>query len=317
MSLQQKPPKPFKFKQFELYQHLCGMKITQDACFFGAWVSEQLRHHITSSANQPQKQKTIIKPDLNLLDIGDIGTGTGLLSLMCAQTLAETIHPNQSHFQDWKITAVDIDREAIKQANQNFKSSVFFRARAEFKDSENLQGLEADIKDLKTEGLFNYIVCNPPFFERSLKNPDVQKAKARHTDTLSFGELLIAIERQLKPDTLNNVPAQAWVLLPIKESKLLIDAWKQSKISAVRKNLSVTIAAKLAVNPQSMPHRAIISISKHSSTSITVETESKRKSELEPGLGLGPIRINFYEDLENRSWSSESKALMAPYYLNI
>ena len=63
----------FQFKQFTIHQDRCAMKVTTDGCLFGAWVTEKVRS---------MKSEVRGKPTDYLLDIG---TGTGLLSLMVAQ----------------------------------------------------------------------------------------------------------------------------------------------------------------------------------------------------------------------------------------
>jgi tRNA1Val (adenine37-N6)-methyltransferase len=57
------PSKPFIFKEFNVNQDKCAMKIGTDAVLLGAW---------TSVNNSP-------------FSILDIGAGTGVLSLMLAQ----------------------------------------------------------------------------------------------------------------------------------------------------------------------------------------------------------------------------------------
>ncbi len=87
----------FQFKQFMIQQEHCAMKVTTDACLFGAMVAEHVKQTISYRA------QNIINSCL------DIGTGTGLLSLMLAQKNKQLA-----------IEAVEIDEEAAKQAEQNF-----------------------------------------------------------------------------------------------------------------------------------------------------------------------------------------------------
>ena len=41
------------------------------------------------------------------------------------------------------------------------------------------------------------IICNPPYFQNSLKCPDQQRNLARHTDSLSFHDLMRATAQLL------------------------------------------------------------------------------------------------------------------------
>lgn len=78
----------FTFKQFNVRQDLCPMKINTDAVLIGAWAN-------------PEKAKSIL----------EIGTGSGIIALMLAQrSLAN-------------IDAIDIDDSACKQAEDNFLQS--------------------------------------------------------------------------------------------------------------------------------------------------------------------------------------------------
>ena len=82
--------KPFHLKQFSIEQDSCAMKVTLDACLFGALCEIQ------------QAQKIL-----------DIGTGTGLLALMSAQRSQAS------------IDAIELDPAASQQAAKNVSNSRF------------------------------------------------------------------------------------------------------------------------------------------------------------------------------------------------
>ena len=82
----------FQFRQFIVRQHRCAMKVGTDGTLLGAW------------ARAPHGAKRIL----------DIGTGTGLTALMMAQ-----------RFPEANVTAIDIDSEAVAQAQENVVLSPF------------------------------------------------------------------------------------------------------------------------------------------------------------------------------------------------
>jgi tRNA1Val (adenine37-N6)-methyltransferase len=102
----------------------------------------------------------------------DIGTGTGLIALMLAQRNSEAV-----------IDAVEIDGDACSQAKENADNSPFARRvciiRSSFEDYAS-----------GTTSKYDLLVSNPPYFVRSLKNPDPQRFIARHTDSLSLDDIL-------------------------------------------------------------------------------------------------------------------------------
>lgn len=143
-------PNPyFRFKQFTVYHDLCAMKVGTDGVLLGAWATIS-----------------------NMSTVLDIGTGTGLLALMLAQRNPGIL-----------IKAIDIDRDAAKQAEYNVTESPF-RERIEC-ECISLHDFAA-----VNTGYYDLIVSNPPFFDRSLKSPDAQRTLARHTDTLPMEEVI-------------------------------------------------------------------------------------------------------------------------------
>jgi tRNA1Val (adenine37-N6)-methyltransferase len=148
----------FQFKEFTVHQDRAAMKVSTDACLFGAWVA-----HFCS----------FLQPTDTVLDIG---TGTGLLSLMVAQRFSGT------------IVGIEIDPDAAQQASENFAASPW---------ASRLTSIHGDIRAFN--GAYDFIMTNPPFYANDLKSPDHQRNLARHSDTLDFGELIESIRRLLKP----------------------------------------------------------------------------------------------------------------------
>ena len=103
----------------------------------------------------------------------DIGTGTGVLSLFMAQ-----------RFPAASIMAIDIDENAITDARKNFASSPF-SDRITLKHTS----LQNFAENYDSEP-FDCIICNPPYYNNSLEAPDKSRARARHTSSLTFKELI-------------------------------------------------------------------------------------------------------------------------------
>ncbi len=148
----------FQFKQFRVEQDKCGMKVTTDACIQGAW--------------------TPVFPRVTRML--DIGTGTGLLSLMLAQRNSGIT-----------IDAIEFDKEAARQAVGNTNASPW---------KDRITILEGDVRDHISGDKYDLIISNPPFFNNSLLGDDVSKNRARHTLSLSYAELIKAIATNLLDD---------------------------------------------------------------------------------------------------------------------
>jgi len=149
----------FQFKQFTVFQDQCAMKVCTDASLFGAIV-----------AHCP----------LPVSHCLDIGTGTGLLSLLFAQKNPGAI-----------IDAVEIDAEAAEQAGNNFSISPW---------KERLHIFNSDILYFKTDKKYDLILSNPPFFENDLHSPDESKNHAKHDTSLGLVELIQVLKDHLAMD---------------------------------------------------------------------------------------------------------------------
>lgn len=182
----------FRFKQFTIHQDRCAMKVTTDACLFGAWVASQIPH-----SSQP---KTVL----------DIGTGTGLLSLMLAQA-----HSNL------QIDAVEIDPEAAQQARENCANSPW---------GSRIRVIEGDIQaPLQVlRNSYDIIVTNPPFYENELVSENRKKNIAHHSNRLILNDLIEAIENKIS-DT-----SAVFILFPAKREVALINKLKESNLSNIK-----------------------------------------------------------------------------------
>lgn len=138
----------FQFKQFSVSQQFSAMKVGTDSDLLGALSVGGRR-------------------------ILDVGTGTGVLSLMLAQRYPEA-----------QITAIEIDEDAVKDAALNF-------ANAPFAERITLQHVAfQDYIQNPPTMLFDSVVCNPPYFDKSLECPDLGRTRARHSSSLPFFVLI-------------------------------------------------------------------------------------------------------------------------------
>lgn len=111
----------------------------------------------------------------------DIGTGTGLIALMMAQ-----------RFDEAQIDAIDIVSAACNQAQENVRRSVF---------GDRISIENSPLQSFRPRaGLYDAIVCNPPFFVDSLKSPDPARNTARHADSLPFDQLAKCASALLSAD---------------------------------------------------------------------------------------------------------------------
>ncbi|MBK0402110.1 methyltransferase [Adhaeribacter sp. BT258] len=176
----------FQFKQFRINQDRTAMKVCTDSCVLGAWAE--------------------VKDAKQILDIG---TGTGLLSLMVAQ---------RSHAQ---ITAVEIDAAAAAQAEENFAESPWKNRIVLAQKSLQQFGQE-------NQQQFDVIICNPPFFQASLKSPDTARTIAKHTQELPFEDLVHFVKQFLTPEGI------FYLLLPPAEAEVFRNLAFKEKLFPAR-----------------------------------------------------------------------------------
>ena len=147
------------------------MKVGTDGVLLGAWADVE-------------GNKTIL----------DVGTGSGIIVLMAAQRNA-TAH----------ITAVDIDADAVAQAQANILATPWHN---------RIACKHLDIKAFTSDAKFDHIISNPPYFVEKTHSPNAQRSLARSAESLPFRVLVESAERLL------NVGGRLSVVLPT-ESALL------------------------------------------------------------------------------------------------
>ncbi|MCH5718726.1 tRNA1(Val) (adenine(37)-N6)-methyltransferase [Niabella hibiscisoli] len=147
------------------------MKVTTDSCLFGAWVAD----HLTNLDDG----KSVL----------DIGSGSGLLSLMIAQQTRASVE------------SIEIQKTDYLQSLNNIANSPF---------ASQVTIYHADALRFPYDKKYDVIISNPPFYENDLKGLVEGKNIAHHDEGLKLPELLQLIARQLTPG------GNFYLLLPYK-----------------------------------------------------------------------------------------------------
>lgn len=243
----------FTFKQFEIQQDRCAMKVGTDGVLLGAWAEGGQR-------------------------ILDIGSGTGLISLMMAQ-----------RFPEAQVWGIDIDPDACMQARENVAASPFADrvgiaccALQNLSEEHLVRGSEELMEIKEGEGiLFDAIVSNPPFFVNGLKNPDSKRAMARHSDSLPFSVLMKGVKRWLSDEGVFSAIVPADVL-----ESFVSEAYC-SGLSLVRQCGVKTVERK-------QPKRYLVAFSKRRTGMLDKCTEIMTDSEGNRSEWYAKITEEFY-----------------------
>ena len=163
----------FSFKQFTIYQDKSAFKVGTDGVLLGACAD------ITG-----------------VRSILDIGSGTGLISIMLEQRCGA------------EITAIEPDEASFLQTCENISLCPW---------PERIKGIHTTLQNFDQEHIrFDLIVTNPPYFNDSLKNPDPRKSSARHTDSLSSEDILRGASKFLTEE------GSLQLILPYAEGNIFI-----------------------------------------------------------------------------------------------
>jgi len=175
--------KPFTFKQFEIYQSKNVFRVGTDGVLLGAL------------ANVDNGSKVL-----------EIGTGTGLISLMLAQRNLEA-----------EFLGLDINEDAVNFTKSNFENSIF---------NSRLKNILQDFKNFETEEKFDLIVSNPPYFEESGSEKD---KIARQTVELNFQQLISKSSKLLSEKGIFSV------IIPAEVGNDFIEIAKENKLFLTRR----------------------------------------------------------------------------------
>ena len=155
------------------------MKVGTDAVLLGAW------------ADLPVQGRLL-----------DVGTGTGILALMAAQRAPLLT-----------IDAIDIDTEAVLQAQENIGRSPYADRIRVWEEEVREERLEVREERVEVREGYDCLICNPPFFTEALESPVEARSRARHAVHLRPETLVAFSAAQLREEgTLH-------VVLPEKEGE--------------------------------------------------------------------------------------------------
>jgi tRNA1Val (adenine37-N6)-methyltransferase len=207
-----KKTKSFEFKQFKIEGGFSGMPVSTDGVLLGAWM-------------ELVQVKRLL----------DIGTGTGLLSLMCAQ-----------RSEQLAIEAIDIDQHALDAATNNFNHSKW---------SDRLTLHKGDVLRYSFNDLYDAIICNPPYFNSGQHAANSTRATARHTQTLNHEDLLRRCWQLL------TAKGHACFVLPIVEGEQFIqlaiaDGWFLQRKCSV-KPTDKKVVSRLLIQLGKLPQDCI------------------------------------------------------------
>lgn len=208
----------------------------------------------------------VLVPTIDSGRILDIGTGTGLVGIMLSQRCPQAM-----------VTGVELDANAAKQAEENATSTGW-----------KIKIINKSIQDFSSqcEEKFDLIVSNPPYFINSLKAPEKNRNTARHTDELSFEELIESAEKLLSEE------GKFSVIIPYSEEENFIGIANKRNLIA---ESSVRIIPKVGKDPK----RSVI-------------TFCRCKNKINCNINVTELVI---EKEERHCYSDEFKKLTADFYL--
>lgn len=249
--------KTFTFQEFSITRTNAAMKLTTDAVLFGSYASECINNRIKQNFSNVVSNVAHVPNCINIeksIKVLDIGTGTGILSLIVAQKCKQYA-PH--------IIAIDIDDGAISDARFNVEQS-------NFKDFIIVQKAELVeyAEEQNNKLAFDYIVCNPPYFDFSIDYEDSARYKARCNSSLTPEDLFVSANKLL------NEKGSLFIIIPYEQLR------KYSKV-AYNNDLSINSVKAISSVEGKSPYVALVEYSKKHIHSILYETNQLDQSRIE------------------------------------
>ena len=206
--------KSFSFKNFDIHQSENVFRVGTDGVLLG------------SLANVDKASRVL-----------EVGTGTGLISLMLAQRNGSAT-----------FLGIDINCDAVHLTQINFMKSPFH---------SRLENRQQDFKTFQTDEKFDLIVSNPPYFEES----DSGKDKiARQTIELDFRQLILKTTQLLSGKGVFSViipfASEAYFIEVCHSRELYLQ--RRIKIRGIREGVVKRLVLEFSFEPKAIVEEEII-----------------------------------------------------------
>ncbi len=155
----------FRFKYFDVKQEKNPLKVGTDSMLLGAFI-------------EASGHKSAL----------DLGSGTGVLSLMIAQKNPTIL-----------IDAIEIHEDGSQECRDNFKTSPW---------SHRLRIFHGDYFKFQFQGTYDLIFSNPPYFLSDLQSDNDDLSLAKHSDKESVSMLFELVNTILSKD------GNFWIIIP-------------------------------------------------------------------------------------------------------
>jgi tRNA1Val (adenine37-N6)-methyltransferase len=205
-----KTPSVFSIHGLTISQQHSAAKIGTDALLLGHW----------------------FKPHQSSKSLLDIGTGTGILSLLALR-----------RFSQLSVKAIDPDKGSALDVSTNFSSNGF---------SNQSLFLPQRLEDFMLESTeyFDEIVCNPPYHKESVISADHNRHHWRHISALPIEFLIKSVGKLLTNR------GSFHLIIPF-------SLWREVANEATANELFIVRSCGISPYKNSIPNRIMITLAKN------------------------------------------------------